>query len=95
MTRPSESTRDPIQYALDGMTGYNADLYREDLITEGTAWIVQEEWVNVWTQGDNAFATREDAEAYVEEVQHDNGHVVELTRQDVATALERAFGSDE
>lgn len=80
---------------------FDPGCYRADLADpDNTALVdrvVQEDWENVWTQGDGVYATREEAEAAAEAMQ-DEGYsritVLEITREDVRGALLAVFGPD-
>lgn len=80
----------PIDHVIDAMTGYDTDLYRREIAAGNLDQLVDEEWANVWTQGDSTFATEDAAREHAD----DTGarHVIRITRDDVRSALLRAFG---
>lgn len=93
-TGPARYDGSPALYLADQMGSYEADLYRVDLYRHGLDQLVSDEWNNVWTQGDNVFLTREAAEAALDSDEFGHGwYVIEITREDVAEALEREFGA--
>lgn len=82
-------------YVLEQMSGYDTDVYRAAIASDTIDQVVQEEWENVWTQGDDVYLTQEVAEAEAEgryETRNAVAVVVEITRGIVRAALLDAFG---
>ncbi|HNR00555.1 MAG TPA: hypothetical protein PKN52_11155 [Trueperaceae bacterium] len=82
---------DTLAHIADAMTGYEADLYAADIAAGKLEELVELEWKNVWTQGDNVYAT---AEAAAADATRYSPHVLEITRDDVRAALLREFATE-
>lgn len=80
---------------LDSMGGYERDYYAPAIANGEIDNLVNEEWENVWTQGDGVFTNETEAREYVADENEGGRHlkVIEITRDDVRAAIIEAFGA--
>ena len=82
----------PRMWLSEQMSGYDANVYRDAIASEGVNRVADDDWANIWTQGENVYPTREQAEASLDEF--DARHiVVDIAREDVRDALLRDFAN--
>lgn len=80
------------EHIAEAMTGYDSDLYRSDIAGGKLEELVELEWDNVWTQGDNVYTTAAAAAAAAADASRYARNVLEISRDDVRVALLREFG---
>lgn len=93
----SHYAKSPAGYVFDQMGHFDRSCYTDipGMSDEQLDAAVQEEWENVWAQGDDVYLTREAAEAEAAdryETRNIRAVVIEITRKDVKSALVRHFG---
>lgn len=82
----------PVLYVREQLGTFETSLYRRALAERGLAAVARSDWDNMWSAGDNVFSTREAAQAELDDPFGPSGRIIELSLDDVTTALAREFG---
>lgn len=94
ITAGSMNQEDHVAFIQDAMSSYDTDLYRAEIAAGNINELVEQEWANVWTQGDNSHATEAAALAAID-ADYDlsyRSRVVIVDRALIRSALLDMFG---
>ncbi len=75
------------EYLLAAMSGLDVEQYRTEARRVGIALLTALDWRDIWTRGDNAHPTREEAEAWAREHFRVPTRVLQVTPDDVRAVL--------